>query len=345
MLCLSLGACSGGGDSEEDEDNQGSEEVVETIEYKIIVDVASEEDSLFGLVTTLQKDLNALFPDPNTSVAIYKASDVLSADMSIEEVLKSGEYDIGIVSPSSLKADNPWLAMLDSWFLFTHYEHYRMVWEDRVGTSMKRELSNTSGLNIVDALFEDSRVVLTSQETTLASEEDFKALNMGVKTSELSILQAQTMGVSVLPIVQKDLYRNLTEGKIDTFEDYLLNIKDERAYELCKTLALTHHQYDYSLLVVSDRLVSAVDEEHKTAYDSAIETFVDNYDQVSINARDEDLTFFKDLGINIQSIDRVAFHNKFSNFYRGNAAYTNLWNIEYYERILRIAIYLQNQAD
>ena len=255
------------------------------------------------------------------------------------------EFDMTILTKDTLVETNPFLKMFESWFLFLDYEHYRIAMDDKVGDIMFKEIGTNTGLKVLGSLFEDSKVFNVRGYAGLTLPEHFEPIDMGVKSSEVAVAEAKTLGANAVVIVPSNTYKYLAERVINGYDAYLKDMRADRYYEITDTLINSNHVFDFSFIVMNQNKWDSLSVEQKDAVNTAIIHLEDSYDAYVQAEQAELINFYKGYGLAVDELDKETFFYAYQDLYRGNIEYTSAWNTEYYERILRLGINLLNERE
>ena len=337
ILCLVLTGCSKKDDS--GDANDGSEEPsVVTIVANVPDNTESKLYEFFATFKTeVETNSGGLVMVELQNESVKKGKEIKS--------IEDEDFDLTILEKSILVETNPFLKMFDSWFLFLDYEHYRIAMDDKVGDIMFKEIGSNTGLKVLGSLFEDSKVFNIRGYAGLGLPEDFEPIDMGVKSAEVSVAEAKTLGANAVVIVPSNTYKYLAERVINGYDAYLKDIRSNRYYEITDTIINSNHVFDFSFIVMNQNKWDSLSVEQKDAVNTAIIHLEESYDAYVQEERKELINFYKGYGLAIDELDKETFFYAYQDLYRGNIEYTSAWNTEYYERILRLGINLLNERE
>lgn len=342
ILVLILSGCGKKEESTTENGESDTEEPAQSI--SLIVNVPGDSESqLYSCFSTFKSEVESA-TDNLVTVELRTGKDAVKSGKEMSSVQK-GDIDIAIVNRNELVELNPFMKMFDSWFLFLDYEHYRIAIEDKVGEIMFKEIETNSGLKVLESLYEDSKVFMIRGYEGFKTTEDFANIDMGVKSSEVSVAEAKALGANAVVIVPSKTYKYLAEKMINGYEVYLDEIRENKYYEITDTIIDSNHVFDFNLIIMNPEKWNSLSVEQKDAVNTAIDHLVSSYDAYMINERKEQISFYASIGMAIDTLEQDQFFYTFQELYRGNVEYTNAWNTEYYERILRLGINLMNERE
>lgn len=332
MLSLLSGvtACSGKDKDKEGEEEFQSEPIALTMAVR-----GSSDDLLYHLLETFKSEIE-LQSDHTIAVTLNTVSE-LKVDGKEYENLVEGKVDVVFLPREKVQEQSIWLSMFDAWFMFLNYDHYRQTFDDKAGDIMFSNIRTDQNIQVLGTLYEDMKVFNVRSDASFYTIDDFDCLDLGVVPSEGAVMEGKTLGANPVVIVKESINRYLADGSINAYDAYFKNLRSEKFYELTDSILLSEHMVDFSFIAMNSEKWDSLNKEQKEIVQKAVEDLENSYDESIKAEMQEYMDFYKEYGLTIQKINKVEFHEAFSNLYRGNVGLTNDWNIEYYERILKIA--------
>ncbi len=315
------------------------EEEEETIKTITIALQGDETSTLYQAFPAFETTLEGEYPnDIAVEITTGAADDLISS-------VQDGDVTLAVVDREYFEAKNPFLDMFDSWFLLLDYEHYRDVMLDKVGEVMFDEMSQNSSVKVLNTLYMGSSVFAVRDLYDIKTLDDWYDVDLGVHTNERAIAEAKALGANPVLFVPKNTYRYLVEKMINAFETTPSEIKEARYDEIVNTVVDTNHTFDFGFIIMNSDMWHKLDAAQKDVVRSAIAKVVEYYDNFAISDRKELMGELEAMGLEIDTVDPAEYFYAFSSFYRNNSEYTENWNTEYYERILRLGINLMNERE
>lgn len=332
IVCLLCGMTACSGDKEE--------EVTEEENQVITISVAvpgSADDNLYKLLETFKSEVETN-TDNALSVILTLESELGIDGEEYESVLDpEAAVDVVFLSREKMQEKSIWLAMFDAWFMLLNYEHYRTTFDDKVGDIMFENIRADQGLQVLGTLYQDMKVFNVRNNASLYTIDDFNCLDLGVSPRESSVLEGRTLGTNPIVIVEDSINRYLADHTINAYDAFFKEIREKHFYEFTNSMVLSEHQVDFDFIAMNLDKWGLLSSDQKDVVNEAIVNLENAYDAMILAEIDEYKTFYLGYGLNLQKLNKVEFHEAFSDLYRGNVELTNTWNIEYYERILKIA--------
>lgn len=331
IVCLLCGMTACSGDKENEEVTE--ENPVITISVAV---PGTADDNLYKLLETFKSEVETN-TDNALSVVLTLESD-LGIDGKEYETLLDAEAGVDIVflSREKMQEKSVWLEMFDAWFMFLNYEHYRTSFDDKVGDIMFENIRSDQGLQVLGTLYEDMKVFNVRNDASLYTIDDFDCLDLGVSPRERSVVEGRTLGANPIVIVEDSINRYLADQTINAYDAFFKEIREKNFYEFTNSIVLSEHQVDFQFIAMNLDKWGLLSSDQKDVLNAAIVNLENAYDEAILAEIDEYKTFYLGYGLNLQKLNKVEFHEAFSDLYRGNVELSNNWNIEYYERILKI---------
>lgn len=331
ILCTvcSITAC-----SKKKKEEVSGEEEPETVTISVAVR-GSADDPLYKLLETFKTEVET---NTNNEVVITLTT---ATELGVEgkewESVTKGDVDIVFLPRESVQKNSIWLEMFDAWFMFLNYDHYRQTFDDKAGDIMFSNIRSDQNLQILGTLYEDMKVFNVRSDASLYTIDDFDSIDLGVSPSEQSVLLAHTLGANPLVIVESSINRYLADHTINGFEASFKELRQSKYYEQTNSIVMSEHGVDFSFIAMNTEKWDLLTSSQKDVINAAITNVEMGYDEAILTQMQDYMTFYLGYGLSLQKLNKVEFHEAFSDLYRGNVELTNNWNIEYYERILKIA--------
>lgn len=321
-----------------------SEEIVNTgepVAVNLVVQVPDTNDSaLYALFTNFKATVEG--EEALLTVELRAEENATKGAEELTKVLE-GDLDLAIISKDQFRETSPFMSMFDAWFLFLDYEHYRTAMDDKVGTIMLDKISDDSQTQVIGSLFEDTKIINIRGYKDIKTIDDFYSIDLGVASTEVSVEAAKTLGANAVVIVPTNTYRYLAEHIINGYDGFTKEVHANKYYEITDSVINSNHVFDFSLIVMNDAKWNSCSALQKDIIRSAITDLEIAYERLRLEEHIELLGFYEDYGLAVNNLNKEEFFYAFQEMYRGNVEYTNAWNKEYYERIIKLGINLINE--
>jgi tripartite ATP-independent transporter DctP family solute receptor len=153
--------------------------------------------------------------------------------------------------------------------LFSDTREIAAVLDGPVGQKMLDNLSDTGviGLAWPGGSFRD----FANSKRPLLKYEDLKGLKVRVMPSPVWIETFRAMGINAVPMAYTEVHSALEVGALDGIEHPVVDMYENKVYEILKYLTITHHGYAPVALVVSSKWFSALPSDQQVAIRRAAE--------------------------------------------------------------------------
>lgn len=166
-------------------------------------------------------------------------------------------------------------------FVFEDLESANKVLESEVGDSMLQELTDKSigvyGLGYL----EPSGRYFFFKDKEVSSLEDIADLKIRVQTNSLATAMVESLGASATPISYNELYSSLQTGIVDGADNPLKGILNMSFYEVGTYILDLAHQYEASVIVVSDSFWNGLSADDQAILQEAMDEAAAYYKEIA----------------------------------------------------------------
>ena len=190
-------------------------------------------------------------------------------------------------------------------FVFDNLEHANKVIDGPIGKELLAEIQK-SGLGMVGlGYLEPSLRYFFFKNKEVKKLSDMKGMKLRVPTTEINAAMVNAFGASATPIAYNELYTALQSGIVDGAENPLKGFINMKFSEVAKYFTFTGHQYEPSILLVSEsfwKKLSAADQ--KILQDAMNETSA-YYKEISRDLFDKLIAEGKKAGVKFTEVDDI----------------------------------------
>ena len=166
-------------------------------------------------------------------------------------------------------------------FIFKDLESSNQVLDSEVGDYMLQELTD-KGLGVYGlGYLEASGRYFFFKDKEVSSLSDIAKLKIRVQTNSLATAMVESLGASATPISYNELYSSLQTGIVDGADNPLKGILNMSFYEVGKYILDLAHQYEASVMVVSETFWNSLSEEDQAILQEAMEEGAQYYKEIS----------------------------------------------------------------
>jgi tripartite ATP-independent transporter DctP family solute receptor len=138
-------------------------------------------------------------------------------------------------------------------FVFDNLEHANRVIDGKIGTDLLNDIQK-NGLKMIGlGYLEPSLRYFFFKNKEVTSLKDIRGLKLRVPTNEMNTAMVEAFGASATPIAYNELYSSLQTGLVDGAENPLKGFINMKFGEVCKYFTFTGHQYEPSIVLVSEK--------------------------------------------------------------------------------------------
>lgn len=197
----------------------------------------------------------------------------LGPDAQVVSAMQGGTVEMNVMNASLLAGSVKEMAVFDYPFLFANTKEADAVADGPVGRKLLDKLQERGlvGLAYWDLGF---RQIHTGKKPVRTAD-DLKGLKMRVIPTAQYVDFMNAIGANATPMPYTETYGALEQGAIDGMTNPLLNVINEKFYEVSKHLTMTNHMYTPQAVIVSKKFwdkLSAT--EQKILQDAANETAI-----------------------------------------------------------------------
>ncbi len=189
-------------------------------------------------------------------------------------------------------------------FLFKDYAHAHRTIDNSLFSWTERRISalNVRSLAMLDYGFHQ----ITTTDREVKELKDLRGLTMGVFPKKGLANGFEVLGVKATDVPHTRIKRSLKNGTIDSQEDTVYTILDEKLYEEQKYLILSNHYYDPWFLIVNQELYMGFDDETRHLIRNAASSLQSYSRRLAADAEKEGIKKMNEAGISIITPDFSA---------------------------------------
>lgn len=196
-------------------------------------------------------------------------SGTLGSEQQMLQAIQSGtqQFYLGALSP--LAGRQKELQIFDFPFLFQSHEEAAQVLDGPVGQKMLENLYDMRmyPLTWSGGAFRD----LANNKRPVASLDDMKGLKIRVMPTKVAIDSFEAMGINPVPLAYSEVFTALETGVLDGHENPVVDMYQNKLYEVENNLTTTNHVYTPVSLVVSKKWFDSLTPEQQVIVRNAAE--------------------------------------------------------------------------
>jgi tripartite ATP-independent transporter DctP family solute receptor len=177
---------------------------------------------------------------------------------------------------------------------------------------IKKYMLENHGIRIIGMVFRGARMLTTSEANPVKHPEDVKGLKLRTPDITAWIKGWQSIGANVTAFPWGELYLALKQGIVEAQENPLSSIRDMKFYEVQKNIILTEHIIDWCFVMINEKKFQSLGKELQDILVRSLEDArLYSYGRGK-EVEAENITFFKEQGLNIVEIDKAEWLEAFS---------------------------------
>lgn len=230
-------------------------------------------------------------------VDLYPSGQLGSAAESLQGVV-GGNIEMAIIDASLLNNlyDNG--QVLSTPGLFNSVEECDAVINGDWGAGFKSAVKEKTGVNILNMHCKGFRCFTTSNKE-LKVVGDAKGVTFRVMENPVSIKMVEALGAKAVPMPGSEMYVAMQNGVVDGQENPILNIIQDKTYEVQKYLVLDEHMAGIMAYVMSDKFFAALPADLQKVITDGAAAAMPEAQKVVENKNTQGIQILKDNGMSI----------------------------------------------
>lgn len=181
----------------------------------------------------------------------YHPGTLISKEAEIIDAVKAGNVDIGTPAGAASSLF-PEMGVFLVPYLVRDYEHAYKMFNGEIGKQLSSQFE--SKYNLKTMMFYDFGFRhFWNSKRPIAKPDDLKGLKMRVQQGKVFADTVNALGASAVPMGWSEVIPGVQQGVIDGADLPVINIFNNKAYEVSKYASLTYHNYGPTLLVMNPK--------------------------------------------------------------------------------------------
>ena len=218
--------------------------------------------------------------------------DALGTSPERAPMLMSGQLDISAHALSVFDQYNPQQTIMNAFFMFESWDHYRACQETDVYKKIISDLESVIHATVVSDVYLGRRNMLS--KAPIESMADLKGVKFRVPNEPMPIDAVQALGAAATPIVGPEVYSALQNGTAEATESGAVEIVNRAFYEVCGNITFTGHQYQTQCIFISDAAKARMTDEQYELITSIIKEVCEEYTVKQQEAEAEQEQFLRE---------------------------------------------------
>lgn len=282
VMLLALTACGDSGDSNTNDDNQGSN-AGETIVLKI-GHVEAEDRSTHKALLQFKEELESK-TDGRFDVQIF-ANAELGGDEELCESVAMGTIQMALPSTSVLTAYNERIGVLDMPYLFTDSQSAFNALDGALGEQIDEWIAG-NGFVSLGYVYNGPRCT-TNSVRPIYTPDDLAGLKIRVMSSPVFIRMYEVLGANATPMSFSELYTGLQQKTVDGQENPPTLIYASGFQQVQKYLTIDNHVHNFLPILTNENWLNSLSDEDQAILKECCANMVTNQRNIEL-ADNEDI--------------------------------------------------------
>lgn len=235
--------------------------------------------------------------DNAIKVTLYPSGQLGSAAESVQGVM-GGYIDMSIIDLTLLNNLYDASQVLSTPGIFNSVEECDAILAGDWGKDFVKRVKDRTRIQILNLHSKGFRNFTTSNKE-LRLPEDARGVTFRVMESPVSIRMVEALGAKAVPMPGSEMYVAMANGVVDGQENPVLNIIQDKTYEVQKYLVLDGHIAGIMAYIMNGRLYDSLSPELKKAVDDAAAKAMESAKKVVETKNREGVQILRDHGMSV----------------------------------------------
>lgn len=256
------------------------------------MDPNESPDVMYGEVFKNYVEENS---DGKILVDIYPGGQLGNAAEFVQGV-SSGAIEMAVINISMLNNIYKPTMMLSIPGLFASIEECNAVMNGPWGQSMFEEVKDLSGIRILNTGSNGFRH-FTNDIREVKTMADTRGITFRVMENPVSVRMVESMGARAVPMPGSEMYMAMKTGVVDGQENPILNIIQDKTYEVQNYLTLDGHMASIMAYIMNEQLFASLPADLQEVVRDGSKLASDAANEVITVRNEEGLVFLKEQGM------------------------------------------------
>ncbi len=173
------------------------------------------------------------------TVDIYPGGQ-LGTDAEVVQGLSGNTIEVGFFNYSNLNSVYAPTMLMSCPGVFSSEAECNAIMNGEWGTAFHDEMEAATGLKII-ACFSNGFRCFTCSTKPLTTVDTAKGVTFRTMTSPVSIVMVEALGANAVPMASSEMYTAMQNGTVDGQENPIVNILNDKTYEVQKYFVMDKH--------------------------------------------------------------------------------------------------------
>ena len=188
------------------------------------------------------------------TVDIYPGGQ-LGTDAEVVQGLAGNTIEVGFFNYSNLNSVYAPTMLMSCPGVFSSEEECDAIMNGEWGTNFHSEMEAATGVKIISCFSNGFRCFTTSNKE-LTTVDTAKGVTFRTMTSPVSIVMVEALGANAVPMASSEMYTAMQNGTVDGQENPIVNILNDKTYEVQKYFVMDKHIASIAAVGVSSQFFS-----------------------------------------------------------------------------------------
>ena len=228
--------------------------------------VSAEDSGEVKYIETFQKEVEEK-SGGRLKVEVYPNGQLGSAEEFTRGII-AGNIEMTAVNVNVLNNLFKDSMLLSSPGIFSSEEECDAILNGEWGESFFRKMEDSTGIRMLSSVCNGFRC-FTSSNKELTTVDTAKGVTFRVMQSPVSIKMVESLGAKAVPMAGSEMYTAMQNGTVDGQENPVVNIINDKTYEVQKYLVMDKHMASIVCFVMSDKFYNSLPEDLQKIVDEA----------------------------------------------------------------------------
>ena len=234
--------------------------------------------------------------DGAVTIDIYPGGQ-LGTDAEVVQSLMGGTLEMGVFNYANLNSVYPDTMVVGTPGFFRSEEEVDAIMSGEWGTAFHAAMEEETSLKMLSAICNGFRCFTSNTELTTV--DTAKGVTFRTMTSTMSVKMVEALGANAVPMASSEMYTAMQNGTVDGQENPVINIINDKTYEVQKYLVLDKHMASIAGFGMSSTYFNSLPEALQECLMEAVELAEETAAEMIVTLNEEGLQTLIDYGMSV----------------------------------------------
>lgn len=229
------------------------------------------------------------------TVDIYPGGQ-LGTDAEVVQGLSGNTIEVGFFNYSNLNSVYAPTMLMSCPGVFSSEEECNAIMNGEWGTAFHDAMQADTGIKII-ACFSNGFRCFTSSTKPLTTVDTAKGVTFRTMTSPVSIVMVEALGANAVPMASSEMYTAMQNGTVDGQENPIVNILNDKTYEVQKYFVMDKHIASIAAVGISSKFYTELPAEIQEIILTAAQNANGIAEEIVDRVNNEGLTKLEEYGM------------------------------------------------